>query len=57
MLPVGKDKSYSRFHEFRQIICLLNQHRQNKQNFGTIFKIQVFEVYINNNGVSCDCYA
>ena len=42
MLPVGKGKNYSRFHEFRQIICPLTKHRQNKQNFGKIFKIQVF---------------
>ena len=33
MLPVGKGKNYSHFHEFRQIICPLNKHRQNKQKF------------------------
>ena len=54
MFPVGKGKNYSRFDEFRQIICPLNKHRQNKQTFGKIFKIQVFEVYINNN--SCNFY-
>ena len=30
---------------------------QNKQQFGKIiFKIQAFEVDINNNGISCNCY-
>ena len=42
MIPVGKGKNYSCSHEFRQIICPLNKHGQNKQNFGKIFKIQVF---------------
>ena len=55
MLPVGKGKNYSRFHEFRQIICPLNKHRQNSQKFGKIFKVQVFDVDINNNGISCNC--
>ena len=53
MLPVGRSKNYSPSYEFRQIICPLNKHRQNKQNFGKIFKIHVFEVDINNNGISC----
>ena len=57
MLPVSKSKNYSRFHEFRQVICPLNKHKQNKQNVGKIFKIQVFEDYINNNGIFCNCYA
>ena len=55
MLPVGRSKNYSRSYEFRQIICPLNKHRQNKHNFGKIFKIQVSEVDINNNGISCNC--
>ena len=54
MLQVGKGKNYSRF---RQIICPLNNHRQNKQNFGKIFKIQVSEGDINNNGIFCNCFA
>ena len=29
---------------------------QNKENFGKIFKIQVFEVDISNDGISCNCY-
>ena len=57
LLPVGNGKNYTRFHEFRQIICPLNKHCQSKLNFGKIFNIQVFEVYINNNGISCNCYA
>ena len=36
-LPVGKNKNYSRSYEFRQIICPLNKHSQNKQHFGKIF--------------------
>ena len=47
MLPVRKSRNYSRSYEFRQIICPLNKHSQNKQHFGKIFKIQVFEVDIN----------
>ena len=47
MLPVGKGKNYSRFHEFRKIICLLQ----------TSLKQPVFHVDINNNGISCNCYA
>ena len=56
MLPVDKGKNYSRFHEFRQFICPLNKHRQNKQHFGKIGKIQVFEVDISNKLISCNCY-
>ena len=56
MLPVGKNKNYSRSYKFRQIICPLNKHSQNMQHFGKIFRIQVFEVDINNNGISCNCY-
>ena len=52
MLPVGKSKNYCHSYEFRQIICPLN----NKQNFSKIFKIQAFEVDINNNSISCNCY-
>ena len=51
MIPVGNGKKYSCSHEFRQIICPLNKHRQNKQHFGKIFKIQVFEADINNNSI------
>ena len=40
MLPVGKGKNYSRFHEFRQIICPLNKLRQNKQKFGKVLKLK-----------------
>ena len=40
MSPVGKSKNYTRYYEFRQIICPLNKHRQNKQKFGKISKIQ-----------------
>ena len=47
---------YSCSHEFHQIICPLNKHRQNKQKFGKIFKIHVFEVDINTNVISCNCY-
>ena len=36
MLPVGKSKNYCRSYEFRQIICPLNKHSQNKQSFGKI---------------------
>ena len=53
MLPAGRSKTYSRSYEFHKMICPLNKHRQNKQNLGKIFKIQVFEVDINNNGISC----
>ena len=56
MLPVGKSKNYCCSYEFLQIICPLNKHSQNKQNFGKIFKIQAFEVDINNNCISCNCY-
>ena len=56
MLPVGESKNYCRSYEFRQIICPLNKHSQNKQNFGKIFKIQPFEVDISNNSISCNCY-
>ena len=57
MILVGKGKNYSCSHEFRQIICPLNKHGQNKQNFGKIFKIQVFFLIdINNNSISCNCY-
>ena len=51
MLPVGKSSNYSRSYEFRQIICPLNKHSQNKQNVGMNFKIQIFEVDFNNNGI------
>ena len=54
MPPVGKGKNYSCFHDFRQSICPLNKHRQNKQNVSKIFKIQVFEVDIKSNGISCN---
>ena len=56
ILPVGKSKKYCRSYEFRQIICPLNKHSQNKQNFGKIFKSQPFEVDINNNSISCNYY-
>ena len=56
MLPVGRSKNYSHSYEFRKIICPLNKHRRNKHNFGKVFKIQLFEVDINNNnGISCNC--
>ena len=57
MLPVGLGKNCSRFHEVRQIICPLTKHRQNKQNFGKIFKVPAFEIDISYNGISCNCYA
>ena len=47
MLPVGKVRVSPDY---------LNKHSQNKQNFGKIFKIQAFEVDINNNSISCNCY-
>ena len=56
ILPVGRRKNYSHSYEFRQIICPFNKHSQNKHDFGKIFKIQLFEVDINNNGISCNCY-
>ena len=56
MLPVGKSKNYCRSYEFRQIICPLNKHSQNKQKFDKIFKIQAFEVDIKNNSISSNCY-
>ena len=56
MLPVDKSKKYCRSCEFRHIICPLNKHSQNKPNFGKIFKFQAFEVDINNNSISCNCY-
>ena len=52
MLSVGKGKNYSRSNEFCQIICPLNEQSQIKQNFGKIFKIQVFKVDNNSNGIS-----
>ena len=55
MLPAGRSKNFSRSYEFRKIICPLNKHRQYKQNFGNFFKIQVFEVDINDNGISRNC--
>ena len=33
MLPVGISKNYCRSYEFRQIICHLNKHSQNKHIF------------------------
>ena len=54
MLPVGKSKNYCRSYEFHKIICPLNKHRQNKQNFCKISKIHVFETDINNNSISCN---
>ena len=56
MLPVGRSVNYSHSYEFRQIICPLTKHRRNKHNFCKIFKIQIFEIDINNNGISCNCY-
>ena len=56
MLPVRKSKNYCCSYELRQIICPLNKHSQNKHNFGKIFEIQAFEVDINNNNISCNCY-
>ena len=56
MLPVGRRKNYSHSYEFRQIICPLNKHRRIKHYFGKNFKIQLFEVDINNNGITCNCY-
>ena len=56
MHPVGKSKSYCRSYEFHQIVCPFNKHSQNKQNFGKIFKIQAFEVDLNNNSISCNCF-
>ena len=55
MLPVGKSKNYCRSYEFRQIICPLNKHSQNKI-LVKIFKIQAFEIDINNNSISCNYY-
>ena len=52
MLPVGNNKNYCRSYEFHQIICPLNKHSQNRQNFGKNFKIKAFEVDINNNSIS-----
>ena len=42
--PDDKGKNCSCFHEFRQITCPLNKHRQNKLNFGRflIFKFLKF---------------
>ena len=56
MLPVRISKNYSRSYGFRQIICPLNKYRQNQQNFVKILQIQMFEVDINDNGISCNCY-
>ena len=56
MLPDGKSKNYCLSYEFRHIMCPLNKHSQNKPNVGKIFKIQAFEVDINNNSISCNCY-
>ena len=52
MLAAGKHKNYCSSYEFWQIICPLN----NEQNFGKIFKIQAFEVDIDDNSISCNCY-
>ena len=38
------------------IFCPLNKHRRNKHKFGKDFKIPLFEVDINNNDISCNCY-
>ena len=51
MLPVDRSKNYAHSFEFRQIVCPFNKHRRNKYNFGKIFKIQFYEVDINNNGI------
>ena len=58
MLPVGKGTDYRRSYGFRQIICPLNKHIQNKQTFDKIFKIQAFEVdtCIKYNTISCIFY-
>ena len=56
ILPVGRSKNYSHSYEFRQIFCHFNKHSRNMHDFGKIFKIQLFEVDINNNGISCNCY-
>ena len=56
MLRVGRSKNYSHSYEFHQVFCPLNKHRRNKHNFVNIFKIQPFEVDINKNGISCNCY-
>ena len=56
ILPVGRSKNYSYSYESRQIFCTFNKHSRNKHDFGKIFKIQLFEVDINNNGISCNCY-
>ena len=56
MFSVGKIKNYCRAYEFPQIICPLSKQSQNKQNFCMIFKIHVFEVDMNNNGISCQCH-
>ena len=50
MLPVGRSKNMS-----FAIVSALWNHRRNKHNFGKIFKIQHFEVDINNNGISLNC--
>ena len=54
MLSVGKGKNDARSHEICQVICPLNEQSQNKQYFGKIFKIQVFKVDNNSNGISCN---
>ena len=56
MLPFGRSQNCSHFYEFCQIFCPLNKHRRNKRDLGKIFKIQLFEVDINNNGICCNCY-
>ena len=54
MCSVGEGKNHSCSYEFGQIICPLNEQSQIKQNFGKIFKIQVFIIDNNSNGISCN---
>ena len=44
MLPVGKSKNYCRSYEYRQIICSLNKHSQNKQNLVTFLKFKLLKM-------------
>ena len=61
MLTIGENKNYCRSYEFRQIICPLNEHSQNKQKFYKIFKIRVlkskkisnYQELIQSDPISC----
>ena len=44
ILPVGKSKNYCRSYEFRQIICPLNKHSQNKHNLVRFLEFKLLKL-------------